>query len=74
MKFDSAAVALTVGLFGGLVGQGGSFILIPMTVYLLKVPLRVAMGSNLVIVFFASPTIRDHRLSRALAEPAGKQV
>jgi len=50
----AAAVALTVGLLGGLVGQGGSFILIPMAVYLLKIPLRVAMGSNLVIVFFAS--------------------
>jgi uncharacterized membrane protein YfcA len=50
----AAAVALAVGLLGGLVGQGGSFILIPMVVYLLKVPLRVAMGSNLVIVFFAS--------------------
>jgi uncharacterized membrane protein YfcA len=50
----AVAVALTVGLLGGLVGQGGSFILIPMAVYLLKIPLRVAMGSNLVIVFFAS--------------------
>ena len=50
----AAAVALAVGLLGGLVGQGGSFILIPMAVYLLKIPLRVAMGSNLVIVFFAS--------------------
>jgi hypothetical protein len=50
----AAAIALAVGLLGGLVGQGGSFILIPMVVYLLKVPLRVAMGSNLVIVFFAS--------------------
>jgi uncharacterized membrane protein YfcA len=50
----AAAVALAVGLLGGLVGQGGSFILIPMTASLLKVPLRVAMGSNLVIVFFAS--------------------
>lgn len=50
----AAAVALAVGFLGGLVGQGGSFILIPMAVFLLKVPLRVAMGSNLVIVFFAS--------------------
>jgi uncharacterized membrane protein YfcA len=50
----AVAVALTVGLLGGLVGQGGSFILIPMAAFLLKIPLRVAMGSNLVIVFFAS--------------------
>lgn len=50
----AAAVASVVGLLGGLVGQGGSFILIPMVVSLVKVPLRVAMGSNLVVVFFAS--------------------
>lgn len=48
------AIALGIGLLGGLVGQGGSFILIPLAVTLLKVPLRVAMGSNMVIIFFAS--------------------
>ena len=36
------AIALGIGLLGGLVGQGGSFILIPMAVALLKVPLRIA--------------------------------
>jgi uncharacterized membrane protein YfcA len=50
----AAAIALAVGTLGGMVGQGGSFILIPMTVFLLRIPLRTAMGSNLVIVFFAS--------------------
>jgi uncharacterized membrane protein YfcA len=50
----AAAVAGVVGLVGGLVGQGGSFLLIPAVVAFLKVPLRVAMGSNLVIVFFGS--------------------
>jgi uncharacterized membrane protein YfcA len=48
------AVALGIGLLGGLVGQGGSFILIPLAVTFLKVPLRIAMGSNMVIIFFAS--------------------
>ena len=50
----AGSIAASVGLLGGLVGQGGSFLLIPATVIFLKVPLRVAMGSNLVIVFFAS--------------------
>jgi uncharacterized protein len=50
----AVAIALGIGLLGGLVGQGGSFILIPMAVALLKVPLRIAMGSNMVIIFFAS--------------------
>jgi hypothetical protein len=56
-SFSSAAavaIALGIGLLGGLVGQGGSFILIPMAVALLRVPLRIAMGSNMVIIFFAS--------------------
>jgi uncharacterized membrane protein YfcA len=50
----AVAIALGIGLLAGLVGQGGSFILIPMAVTLLRVPLRVAMASNMVIVFFAS--------------------
>jgi uncharacterized protein len=50
----AVAIALGIGLLGGLVGQGGSFILIPMAVAMLKVPLRIAMGSNMVIIFFAS--------------------
>jgi uncharacterized membrane protein YfcA len=50
----AVAVALGIGVLGGLVGQGGSFILIPVAVTILKVPLRVAMGSNMVIIFFAS--------------------
>ena len=48
------AIAAGIGLLGGLVGQGGSFLLIPTIVACLKMPLRVAMGSNLVIVFFSS--------------------
>ncbi|MBI5016211.1 MAG: sulfite exporter TauE/SafE family protein [Deltaproteobacteria bacterium] len=50
----AVGIAAGVGVLGGLVGQGGSFLLIPALTGLLRVPLRVAMGSNLVIVFFAS--------------------
>ena len=50
----AVAIAASIGLLGGLVGQGGSFLLIPTIAACLKVPLRVAMGSNLVIVFFGS--------------------
>ncbi|MDD5758039.1 MAG: sulfite exporter TauE/SafE family protein [Desulfobulbaceae bacterium] len=44
----------TIGLLGGLVGQGGSFILIPLMTSFLQVPTRIAIGSNLGIVFLAS--------------------
>jgi uncharacterized membrane protein YfcA len=53
-KAGAVGIAAGVGLLGGLVGQGGSFILIPLVAALLKVPLRIAMGSNMVIIFFAS--------------------
>ncbi|HJN15681.1 MAG TPA: sulfite exporter TauE/SafE family protein [Armatimonadota bacterium] len=50
----AVAIALSIGFLGGMVGQGGSFILIPLMLYALKVPTRVAIGSNLGIVFFSS--------------------
>lgn len=47
-------IASVVGFLGGLVGQGGSFILIPMMLTVLKIPTRIAVGSNLGIVLFSS--------------------
>jgi uncharacterized membrane protein YfcA len=51
-----AAIVLGVvlGLSIGLVGQGGAFILIPTMLYVLKIPLRVALGSTLAIGLFSS--------------------
>jgi len=43
-----------VGLVGGLVGQGGSFILIPLMTSYMQVPTRIAVGSNLAIVFLST--------------------
>ena len=39
-----------VGLLGGMVGQGGSFILIPLMTSYVQIPTRIAIGSNLAIV------------------------
>lgn len=50
----AVGIAATIGLLGGLVGQGGSFILIPLMLYFLHVPTRVAIGSNLAIVLMSS--------------------
>ncbi len=53
-RFRALTVASGVGLLGGLVGQGGSFILIPLMTSYVQIPTRIAIGSNLVIVLFSS--------------------
>ncbi len=50
----AVALGLVVGFLGGMVGQGGSFILIPLMLHVLRLPTRVAIGSNVGIVFVAS--------------------
>ncbi|MBI5140849.1 MAG: sulfite exporter TauE/SafE family protein [Nitrospirae bacterium] len=53
-RFRAVSVSAFVGLLGGLVGQGGSFILIPLMIAFVKIPTRIAIGSNLAIVFMSS--------------------
>ena len=43
------ATGLGLGFFLGMVGQGGAFITIPVLLYVLRIPLRVALGSTLAI-------------------------
>ena len=50
----AVASAAGVGLLGGLVGQGGSFILIPLMTSFVRVPTRLAIGSNLAIVLLST--------------------
>ena len=47
-------IAGSVGLLGGLVGQGGSFVLIPLMTAYMRVPTRIAIGSNLAVVLLSS--------------------
>jgi uncharacterized membrane protein YfcA len=47
-------IGIGVGILGGLVGQGGSFLLIPLMLAALALPTRVVIGSNLAIVAVAS--------------------
>lgn len=46
----AVAIGAAVGLLAGLVGAGGAFILIPLMLYVLHVPLRVVVGTSLAIV------------------------
>jgi uncharacterized membrane protein YfcA len=57
VKFSQpAAICMggAVGALTGLVGQGGAFIIIPLMLYVLKIPLRVALGSTLAIGLFSA--------------------
>jgi uncharacterized protein len=50
----AVSIAAAVGFLGGLVGQGGSFILIPLMLHVLRLPTRIVVGSSLALVFLAS--------------------
>ena len=59
----SVAIGSGIGLASGIVGAGGGFVLIPVMITVLKVPMRIAVGSSLGIVFIG-----------ALMGSAGKMV
>ena len=47
-------VSAAVGTLSGIVGAGGSFLLIPVMIRILKLPIRTAIASSLTIVFLSS--------------------
>ena len=53
-RWRAVTAASGVGFLGGLVGQGGSFILIPLMTAFVQIPTRIAIGSNLAIVLLSS--------------------
>ena len=50
----AGVVALGVGLLGGMVGQSGAFLTIPLLIHVLRMPTRLAIGSSLGITFCAA--------------------
>ncbi len=50
----SIACGGCVGFLSGVVGTGGGFILIPMMIKFLKIPLKLAVGSSLGILFIGA--------------------
>jgi uncharacterized membrane protein YfcA len=53
-KYVAVAIAVIVGVFGGIVGAAGGFLLAPMMMVFLKVPIRVTIGSTLGIVVLSA--------------------
>lgn len=50
----AVGVPSVLGAFLGIVGLGGAFILIPFMLYVLRVPIRVTLGSSLGIIIFST--------------------
>lgn len=46
----AAILGVVTGMLVGLVGAGGGFLLVPLMLYVLRVPMRIAVGSSLGIV------------------------
>jgi uncharacterized protein len=66
VAFDTVraiVVSAGVGVAAGLIGAGGSFLLVPLLIFVVGVPIRVAIGSSLAITAVS-----------ALAGVAGKVV
>ncbi|ASK61904.1 hypothetical protein CFK37_06890 [Virgibacillus phasianinus] len=53
-RWLGAILALVVGIGAGIVGAGGSFLLVPIMLSLLKVPTRMTIASSLAITFISS--------------------
>lgn len=53
-KIEGILVGLGCGLLVGLLGVGGGFILIPLMIYLLRIPLRETIGTSLLIILISS--------------------
>lgn len=52
----AALVSGSVGAAAGLVGAGGAFLLVPLLLVVVRVPIRVTIGSSLAIVSVAAAT------------------
>lgn len=53
-RIRAVIAAASVGFLGAMVGQGGSFILIPLMTSYVQIPTRIAIGSNLGIVLLST--------------------
>ena len=52
--FVPFALCVLVGILAAIMGVGGGFIMVPMMVYLLRMPMHVAVGTDLFQILFTS--------------------
>jgi uncharacterized membrane protein YfcA len=51
-----AAIGFTMGFVGAILGIGGGFLLVPMLIYLLRVPTNVVIGTSMVLTLITMAT------------------
>lgn len=49
-------IGLTIGFIGALMGIGGGFLLVPLLIYVLRVPTNVVIGTSMVLTLFTMAT------------------
>jgi len=55
-------IGLFLGVLSGIIGQGGAFLFIPVMLYLLHIPTRIAIGSALLIGILSSTAVLIGRI------------
>lgn len=53
-KWLASILAVVVGFASGIVGAGGSFLLVPIMLVILKLPVRVTIATSLTVTFISS--------------------
>ncbi len=61
-RVHTITAGLILGILSGLIGQGGAFLFIPVMIYLLHIPMRIAIGSALAIGIISSIAVLLGRL------------
>lgn len=64
-RYLAAACGLFLGVLSGLVGQGGAFLFIPVMLYILRIPLRITIGTALVVGIASSSAVLLGRMGTA---------
>lgn len=65
----AVAIAGSVGFAGGIVGQGGAFLLIPSMLFLLHIPTRNAIASSLGVTMFSTTAGLAGKIATAQVPP-----
>ncbi len=53
-KILGMTIGLGVGSLTGLLGAGGGFLLVPLMMYFLRIPLRITIGTSLCVILISS--------------------